>query len=86
MKNYTQSQLEKLRNEKEPWLNTIGVEASGIGLDKGGNVCLRLWCAADIADVRNAIASNDLFKDVPVDLEQSSGFVIQNVPPPQADQ
>ena len=44
MKNYSQTQLMDLLDEKQEWLHSIpGVTQSAVGLNAAGEVCIRIF-------------------------------------------
>jgi hypothetical protein len=77
MKTPSQEDLESLRDRKEEWLTKLGVEATSIGLDRGGNVCLRLWCPKVTPELRRSILEDDELSQVPLDFEEGTDFVTQ---------
>jgi hypothetical protein len=70
MKPLTVQELEMLRDQHEPWLRSQpGVVGTGIGLDKTGQVALKVFTNQISAQTRNAI--HQRLSAVPLALEET---------------
>jgi hypothetical protein len=69
MKNYTQEQLLALRDSQEAWLMAQpGITGTGIGLDAGGRLVLRIFTKGISPTTRESIAQQ--LPSVPLDWEE----------------
>ncbi len=75
MKTYSQEDLEQLRDRKEGWLRALGVEGTSVGLDRGGNVCLRLWCAQLTPELKQAVLADEELSGAPIDFEEGTDII-----------
>lgn len=69
MELFSQDQLTRLRDEHESWLKAQpGVVGTGIGLDKGGRVALKVFTNRASAAIRNSI--HDRLTGIPLAIEE----------------
>jgi len=70
---YTEENLMDVRDQNESWLNAQpGLSGTGIGLDAGGRVCLKIFTSHMPPATRNQIAAR--LGGVPVDFEETGEF------------
>jgi len=70
MKNFTPEELKAVRDQHETWLRALpGVVGTGIGLDKGGRISLKVFSNRMPAETRNEIAQR--LSAVPVAIEET---------------
>jgi hypothetical protein len=66
----SQQELLKVRDQHEHWLRAQpGVVGTGVGLDKGGNICLKIFSNRMTATTRDAIRAK--LGDTPVAIEET---------------
>lgn len=69
MRSLSQDELVKVRDGHEPWLRAQpGVVGTGIGLDRSGQIALKVFTNRISAATRNSIY--DRLADVPLSLEE----------------
>jgi hypothetical protein len=70
---FSQEELQAFRDQHEPWLRAQpGVVGTGIGMDKGGRICLKIFGNRLSAETRNAI--DQRLSDIPVCVEETGGI------------
>jgi hypothetical protein len=70
MKNLTSKDLEHVRDQHEAWLRALpGVVGTGIGMDKSGQISLKVFSNRISAETRNAITER--LGSVPVAIEET---------------
>jgi hypothetical protein len=70
MKSFTSEELQRLRDEHEPWLRALpGVVGTGIGIDKSGRISLKVFSNQMPAETRNAITER--LQSIPVAIEET---------------
>jgi hypothetical protein len=70
MKSFTQEDLLAIHNQHEAWLRAQpGVVGTGVGMDKGGNICLKIFTNQVAPATRNAIYER--LSDIPVAVEET---------------
>jgi len=66
MERLTQQELLNIRDQHESWLRSqAGVEGTGVGLGRGGDLCLKVFTNQVSAATRNAI--HERLVDLPPD-------------------
>jgi hypothetical protein len=72
MKSFTQHELLAIRDRHESWLRSQpGVVGTGIGMDKAGKICIKVFTDRISPSTRNAIYEH--LSDLPVALEEMPG-------------
>ncbi|HZU36745.1 MAG TPA: hypothetical protein VFA18_12580 [Gemmataceae bacterium] len=70
MENLTPEQLQAIRDQHESWLRAQpGVVGTGVGMDKTGRICVKVFSNQVSAETRNAIYER--LGDVPVAIEET---------------
>ncbi len=70
MKSFTSEELERLRNEHEPWLTALpGVVGTGVGMDRSGRIGLKVFSNRMPAETRNAITQR--LQSIPFAIEET---------------
>jgi hypothetical protein len=73
MGNFTPDELRSVRDQHESWLTSQpGVVGTGVGMDKGGKLSLKIFSNRMSAETRNAIAER--LRAFPVAFEETGGI------------
>jgi hypothetical protein len=79
MTNYTPEELQRVRDEHERWLKTRpGVVGTGIGMNKSGQICLKVYSNGMSAETRNKILER--LPNIPVSIEETGEIRKQTAP------
>ena len=69
MKELSQQELLTIRDQHESWLrDQPGVEGTGVGMDKSGGICLKVFTNRIAPNVRDAI--HERLGDIPLMIEE----------------
>ena len=72
-RNFTEEELVTLRDQHEPWLRALpGVVGTGVGMDRAGQIALKIYSNRVSPETRNAIYER--LRDVPVAIEETGGI------------
>ena len=70
---FDESQILAERDKHEAWLNhQVGIAGTGVGLDRNGRVCLKIYTNGMPAETKRAISS--VLSRLPHDFEETGEF------------